>query len=31
MYGVFLQIKTFLSLKNALLPQIFFLDTQSTC
>ena len=33
MYGVFFffQIQALLSLKNAWLPPIFFLDTESTC
>ena len=31
MYGIFFQIEALLSLKNAWLPQIFFLDTKSTC
>ena len=30
MYGVLSQIKAYLSLKNALLPPIFFLDTKTT-
>ena len=30
MYGVFYQIEALLSLKNAWLPPIFFLDTDST-
>ena len=29
--GVFFQIEALLSLKNAWLPPIFFLDTKSTC
>ena len=31
MDGVFLQIEALLSLKNAWLTQIFFLDTKGTC
>ena len=31
MYDVFFQIEALLSLKNAWLPQTFFLDTKSTC
>ena len=31
MYGVFFQIEALLSMKNAWLPQNFFLDTKSTC
>ena len=31
MYGFFFQIEALLSLKNAWLPPIFFLDTKSTC
>ena len=31
LYGVFFQIEALLSLKNALLPPIFFLDSKSTC
>ena len=31
MYGVFIQIEVSLSLKNVWLPQMFFLDTKSTC
>ena len=31
MYGVLLQIEALLSLKNAWLPQLFFLDAKSTC
>ena len=31
MYGVFFQIEALLSVKNAWLPQLFFLDTKSTC
>ena len=31
MYGLFFQIEALLSLKNTWLPQIFFLDTKSTC
>ena len=30
MYGVFSQIEAYLSLKNAWLPPIFFLDTKTT-
>ena len=30
MYGVLSQIETYLSLKNAWLPPIFFLDTRTT-
>ena len=30
MYGVLSQIEAYLSLKNAWLPQIFFLDTKTT-
>ena len=30
MHGVFFQIEALLSLKNAWLPPIFFLDTKST-
>ena len=31
MYGILLQIEALLSLKNAWLPQIFFLDAKNTC
>ena len=31
MYGAFFQIDALLSLKNAWLPPIFFLDTKITC
>ena len=31
MYGVFIQIEVSLSLKNVWLPQIFFLNTKSSC
>ena len=31
MYGIFSKIEALLSLKNAWLPQIFFLDTKSNC
>ena len=31
MYGVLFKIEAFLSLKNAWLPPIFFLDTKNTC
>ena len=31
MYGAFFQIETLLSLKNAWLPPLFFLDTKITC
>ena len=31
MYGVVFQIEALLSLKNAWLPPIFLLDTESTC
>ena len=31
LYGIYFQIKALLSQKNAPLPQIFFLDTKSTC
>ena len=30
MYGILSQIEAYLSLKNAWLPPIFFLDTKST-
>ena len=31
MYGFVFQIEALLSLKNARLPQIFYLDTKNTC
>ena len=31
MYGILFQIEAWLSLKNAGLPQISFLDSKSTC
>ena len=31
MYGIFFHIEALLSLKNAWLPPIFFLDAKSTC
>ena len=31
MYGVFFQIEALLSLKNAWLPPIFFMDNKITC